>query len=235
MDGRAPAAPLSHPYGVRRAATGTRTGSGSPTTERPLAMNESYNATLTLWPATPLPANVAHELHELGVNLSTFTVNDGWLTTSRTGQDTLVLALSFGRRRCGLTDLEAVLATLRLAGISYLAWHIKQGEVAGTGRSFDPATRIERQFTVMADGEPVLTANDLEEFEGRHGTGEALIEDIREWLRLPIPDSLTELSLEELAIVIAPEEEDEDESVEIVGDVDGPPGACLCVGHEGSR
>ena len=51
--------------------------SGSPTTERTLAMNESYNATLTLWPATPLPASVAHELHELGVNLSTFTVNDG--------------------------------------------------------------------------------------------------------------------------------------------------------------
>jgi len=199
-------------------------------------MNGSYNATLALWPATPLPANVAHELHALGVNLSTFTVNNGWLTASCTGDDTLVLELSFGHRRCGLTDLEAVLATLRLAGISYVAWDIKQGEAAGTGRSFDPATRIERQFTVMADGGPVLTASDLEQFEGRYGTAEALIDGIRDWLRLPIPDSLTELNVEELAIVIVPDdEEDEYESVEIVGDVDGSPGACLCVGHEGSR
>jgi hypothetical protein len=199
-------------------------------------MNEPYNATLTLWPAQPLPASVAHELHELGVNLSTFTVNDGWLSGLCTDDDTLVLSVSFGRRRCGLTDLEAVLATLRLAGISYVAWDVKQGEAAGTGRSFDPATRIERQFTVMANGEPVLTGSDLEEFEGRHGTAEALIDGIRGWLRLPIPDSLTELTVEELAIVIVPDDEDdEDEPVEILGDVDGPPGACLRVGHEGSR
>ena len=171
-------------------------------------MNESYNATLALWPATPLPASVAHELHELGVDLSTFTVNDGWLTASCTGDDTLVLELSFGRRRYGLTDLEAVLATLRLAGISYVAWDVKKGEAAGTGRSFDPATRIERQFTVMADGEPVLTASDLEEFEGRYGTGEALLDGIREWLRLPIPDSLTELTVEELAIVTVPDDDE---------------------------
>ena len=30
-------------------------------------MSDSYDATLTLWPATPLAASVAHELHELGV------------------------------------------------------------------------------------------------------------------------------------------------------------------------
>jgi len=196
-------------------------------------MNESYNATLTLWPAQPLPARVAHELHELGVNLSTFTVNDGWLTGSCTNDNTLVLDVSFGRRRHGLTDLEALLATLRLADISYVAWDIKQGEIAGTGRSFDPATRIEREFTVMADGEPVLTASDLDAFE-HFGTAEALLCEVRSWLRLPIPDSLTELTVEELAIVIVPDDE-EDESVEIVGDVDGPPGACLRVGPEGSR
>ena len=198
-------------------------------------MNESYNATLTLWPAQPLPASVARELHELGVNLSTFTVNDGWLSGSCTDDDTLVLSVSFGRCSHGLTDLEAVLATLRLADISYVAWDVKQGEVAGTGRSFDPAARIEHQFTVMADGEPVLTASDLDAFE-HFGTAEALLCEVRSWLRLPIPDSLTELTVEELAIVIVPDdEEDEDESVEILGDVDGPPGACLRVGHEGSR
>ena len=197
-------------------------------------MNESYDVTLTLWPATPLPASVAHELHELGVNLSTFTVNNGWFTARRTEDETLILDLSFGEVRHGLTDLEAVLATLRLAGISYVAWDVKKGEIAGTGRSFDPATRTEREFTVMGDGEPVLTASDLEEFEGRYGTPERLIEGIQAWLRLPIPQDLSELSIDELAIVTVPDD-DEDEDQEIVGDVDGPPGACLRLEREGSR
>ena len=52
-------------------------------------MNESYDVTLTLWPATLLPASVAHELQEQGVNLSTFTVNDGWFTARRTEDETL--------------------------------------------------------------------------------------------------------------------------------------------------
>ena len=74
---------------------------------------------------------------------------------------------------------SANLATLRLAGISYVAWDAKKGEIAGTGRSFDPATGTEHEFTVMGDGEPVLTASDLEEFEGRYGTAEGLIGGIR--------------------------------------------------------
>ncbi|HEY7934915.1 MAG TPA: helix-turn-helix transcriptional regulator [Solirubrobacteraceae bacterium] len=95
----------------------------------------------------------------------------------------------------------------------------KKGEIAGTGRSFDPATRIEHEFTVMGDGEPVLTASDLEEFEGRHSTAEGLIEGIREWLRLPIPQDLSELSTDELTIVIAPDD-DEDEPGETLGELD---------------
>ena len=102
--------------------------------------------------------------------------------------------------------------------------------------SHRPELRRALEEGVWADGEPVLTASDLEEFEGRYGTAEALMDGIRGSLRLPIPDSLTELTVEELAIVILPDdEEDEDESVEIVGDVDGPPGAYMRVGHEGSR
>jgi len=197
-------------------------------------MNQSHDATLTFWPATPLPASVAHQLHELGVDLSTFKVNEGWLTAQRTAEQTVVLELSFGDCRYGLTDLEAVLATLRLAGISYVAWDAKKGEIAGTGRSFDPAAGIEREFTVMGDGEPVLTASDLEEFEGRYGNAEALIEGIQTWLRLPVPQHLSELSTDDLAIVTVPDE-DEDELREIVGDVDGPLGACLRLERTGSR
>lgn len=195
-------------------------------------MNESYNVTLTLWPATPLPASVAHGLHELGVNLSTFTVNDGRLSACRTADDTVVLDLSLGDVRCGLSDLEAVLATLRLADICYFAWDVEHGEAAGTGRAFDPASGIERQFTVTADGEPMLSTADVEQFEGRYGTAEAPFDGIRECLRLPIPDNLTELGVEELAIVTLPDDDDQDESVEIVSGVDGPPGACLRLGDE---
>ena len=40
-------------------------------------MNESYHAAITLWPATPLPASVAAELHSAGVDLAAKEVNDG--------------------------------------------------------------------------------------------------------------------------------------------------------------
>lgn len=198
-------------------------------------MNKSHDATLTFWPATPLPASVAHQLQERGVDLSTFTVNDGSLTARHTAEQTVVLELSFSDCRYGLTDLEAVLATLRLAGISYVAWDAKKGEVAGTGRSFNPAAGIERQFTVMGDGELVLTASDLEEFEGRYGTAEALIEGLQAWLRLPIPQDLSELSTDELEIETVPDDDDQDELCEILGDVGGPPGACLRLERQGSR
>jgi hypothetical protein len=193
-------------------------------------MNESYNATLTLWPATPLPASVAHALHGVGVDLAAQKVNDGWFTAQRTAEGTIVLDLSFGDCRHGLTGLEAVLATLRLARISYVAWDVKKGEIAGTGRAFDPAGGIEREFSVMGDGEPVLTASDLEEFEGRYGNADELIGGIRAWLRLPTPDELADLADGELTIVTVPDETDEDDDpIEIIGEVDGPPGACLQV------
>ncbi|HEX5308944.1 MAG TPA: hypothetical protein VFW38_07680 [Solirubrobacteraceae bacterium] len=193
-------------------------------------MDESYDAAITLWPATPLPASAARELHSVGVNLAAQKVNDGWFTARRTAEGAVVLDLSFGDCPHGLTHLEAVLATLRLARISYVAWDVKKGEIAGTGRSFDPTSGIEQQFTVMGDGEPVLTASDLEEFQGRYDTAEALLEAIHEWLRLPTPSGLTDLADGELTITIAPEETDEeDDPIEILGEVDGPPGACLQV------
>jgi hypothetical protein len=198
-------------------------------------MNESYQATLTLWPATTLPAGVAHELHELGVNLSTFTVKGGSLTASRTDEGALVLEVSFERCRYGLSDLEAALATLRLACISYVAWDVKHAAVAGTGRYFDPLTRIEHEFTVTPDGKPVLRASDLEKLEWRRTAG-VLIEGIRRWLRLPVPDSLEDVDVEELSIVILPDEDEEaDEPVEVLDGLDGAPGTSQRAGHEGGR
>jgi hypothetical protein len=193
-------------------------------------MNESYNASITLWPAAALPASVADELHSVGVDLAAKKVNDGWFTARRTAEGAIVLDLSFGDCLHGLTGLEAVLATLRLARISYVAWDAKKEEIAGTGRAFDPASGIEREFSVMADGEPVLTASDLEEFQGRYRNADELIDAIRAWLRLPIPDGLSDIADGELTIVTVPDETDEDDDpIEIIGGVDGPPGACLQV------
>jgi hypothetical protein len=68
---------------------------------------------------------------------------------------------------------------------------------------------VEREFTVMPDGEPVLTLSDLNEFEGRYGTAEGLLEGIQTWLRLPLPQNLGEVN--GFTIVIEPEDTDDDE------------------------
>jgi hypothetical protein len=171
-------------------------------------MNESHDATLTLWPATPLPQGVAHQLRQVGVDLSALKVKDGRFTASRTVDGTVVLELSFGDCRYGLTDLEGVLATARLAGLNYVAWDAKKSEIAGTGRSYDPDRGVEREFTVLADGEPVLTWSDLAAFE-HFGTAEALLREVRGWLRLPTPEKVGELEPNTLTIVIEDDESDQ--------------------------
>ena len=189
-------------------------------------MHESYNTALSLWPAATLPASVTRELRSVGVDLAAHKVNDGQFSARRTAAGTVLLDLSFDGLQDGLTALEAVLATLRLARISYVAWDAKQGEIAGTGRAFDPDSAIEREFSVMADGEPVLTASDLSEFEGNHSDARELIDAIHAWLRLPIPNDLSDIADDELTIVTVSDcEEEDDDPVEMVGAVAGSPGA----------
>jgi hypothetical protein len=171
-------------------------------------MRDSYDTTLILWPATPLAASVADELCGIGVPLTEPQAAPGCLAARRTEDGQLVLEISRERLH-GLTDLEAVLATLRLAGVSYVAWDAKKSEIAGTARSYDPDSRVEREFTVMPDGEPVLTLSDLNEFEGRYGTAEGLLEGIQAWLRLPLPQNLSEVN--GFTIVVEPEDTDDDE------------------------
>lgn len=166
-------------------------------------IRDSYDTTLILWPATPLAASVADELRGIGVPLAEPEATPGWLTAQRTEDGQLVLEISREQLH-GLTDLEAVLATLRLAGVSYVAWDAKQAEIAGIARSYDPESRVEREFTVMPDGEPVLTLSDLNEFEGRYGTAEGLLEGVQAWLRLPLPQNLSQV--DGFTIVIEPED-----------------------------
>jgi hypothetical protein len=172
-------------------------------------MHESHHVTLTLWPATPLPQSVARQLHRVGVDLSEPTVEDGWLTASRTVDGGVVLNLAFNDCFYGLTELEGVLAAARLAGLSYVAWDAKNGEIAGTGRSYDPDSGVEREFTVMSDGEPVLTRSDLDSLE-HFETAEALLCEIRSWVRLPTPETLEEIQSDALNILIEDDETDEE-------------------------
>jgi hypothetical protein len=184
-------------------------------------MHESYSA-IVLWPAASLPASVARELHKLGVDLAAQKVNDGLFALRRTPEGTIVLDVSFDNYEYGLIDLEAVLARLRIARMSYVAWD----ELASIGYAFDAASEIERQFNIVTDGKPVLTSSDLEQFEGRCRDAEALVDAIRAWLRLPIPDDLSDLANGEVTIAIVPDDEDEDDDpVEIVSALDGPAAA----------
>ncbi len=175
-------------------------------------VRESYNTTLIFWPATPLAASVAEELRSIDVQFTDRQAIGGWVTPYRTEEGELLLEIT-GELAHGLTDLEAVLATLRLADVSYIAWDTKKSDVAGTARAYDPASRVEREFTVMPDGEPVLTASDLQqEFEGRFGTAEGLLEGIQAWLRPPLPENLSEIG--SFTVVVKRDEPEEDDHEE---------------------
>ncbi len=164
-------------------------------------MSESYEAALTLWPATTLTASVSRALLQAGVDLSCLGAKD---VLYRTSDGEIALQLVFPDSRYGITDLEGVLAALRLAGVAYVAWDTKKGEIAGVGRSFDPRDTVEREFTVLAGGEPVLIARDLDAFE-HYGTAEALLHEVRRWLRLPLPERAETVSPAEVTIAVHPD------------------------------
>jgi hypothetical protein len=85
----------------------------------------------------------------------------------------------------------------------------------------------------MADGEPVLTASDLAEIQGHCDTAEDLIDGIRAWLRLPIPENLTQTDANDLEIRLVANDFEEDEPVALAGDTDGLPSRCLDLAHAG--
>lgn len=183
-------------------------------------MSPFYNSHLTLWPATPLPASVEAELAHLGVDVAAMQMTKGTLAAYRTPEQALLLELSFEDRRYGLSDLEAVLATLRLADISYVAWDLEDGAAAGNGCSYNAPFRHEKKFTVTAAGEPVLSYGDLEAFDVSYDTAEDLFDALQASLCLSTPTHLTEASAADVAIEIAP---DNDEPDEQIAAVDEPP------------
>jgi len=168
-------------------------------------MSESYDAKLTFWPATPLAAIVVDQLRHVGVNLRQPGGDDRSITFYRTSEGHTAVELAFDRCEDGLNGLEAVLAALRLARVNYIAWDTKRGEIAGVGRSFDRQDSVEQEFTVLAGGEPVITARDLDAFE-HYGTADALLHAVRRWLRLPLPERAEDLRSDEVTITVHDDE-----------------------------
>lgn len=171
-------------------------------------MTESYipyQVSLSLWTAASLSADMAHALGHVGVDLSRSEVNNGRLTAARTADGAIVLKLSLDRCCYGLTEVEGILATARLNGVGYVAWELKGDEITGIGRSYDPLNG-EREFTVTANGEPVLTLGDLDAFE-HVGTAAALLRHMQSVLRLPEPQKIEELDPGSLSILIEDHEE----------------------------
>jgi hypothetical protein len=162
----------------------------------------SYDATLTVWPATPLPGRVNERLMEVGADLQRLRVTDGSVAAYRTRQGEIALELTFTQSQLGVTGLEAVLAELRLDHISYVAWDTKKDEIAGVGRSYDRRDPLEREFTVLAGGEPVLTATELETLERKASNDQLLLATIRRALTLPLPELAHRLNPAEVNIII---------------------------------
>jgi hypothetical protein len=120
-------------------------------------VGDSHAATLNFWPASPLPASIVHQLQLLDVDVRQLRSESGLITPYITKSGQIGLELIFYESHCGLTGLEAVLATLRLGSIRYTAW-----DSHGAGTSFDPTDGAERRFPVLHDGEPVITEAELD-------------------------------------------------------------------------
>jgi hypothetical protein len=164
-------------------------------------MGESYDATLTLWPASSLPASVADELRQAGIDVGQLNMKDGSATLYRTSEGEVALELSCEDSYYGITGLEPVLAQLRLAKISCYAWDEGYHECHPMGRSFDPRSGVETEFVVLPDGAPVLMRADLDPLE-RFGSADALLERLRERVRRPTPAFTDTVKAAEFTVAI---------------------------------
>jgi hypothetical protein len=162
-------------------------------------MGWSFTTTLNLWPASPLPSSVAYELRLRGllsVDLQKLQTTDGQITPHLTHDDALGIQITLHDCDYGITGLEGLLAILRLGRINYTVW-----DSNGIGRAFDAATNDEQLFTVLADGEPVITAAELDPLE-HYGSAKALMQTLRRMLRRTTPPFRNALEPERVTLTI---------------------------------
>jgi hypothetical protein len=147
-------------------------------------MGLTFTATLSLWPASPLPANVAYELHLLGFlneDLQHLETDSGQITVHRTNDGGLGLQLRLYDCEYGITGIEGLLELLRISHVNYRGW-----DTNGIGRCYDVTPEKEQIFTVLANGEAVITAPDLASLPG-HDSPQALLTTLRQMLLRTTP------------------------------------------------
>jgi hypothetical protein len=117
-------------------------------------MRDCTTATLSLWPATHLPQSVVDELHSIGVDPPTLQAYDGRVVALRTREGQIGLRITLYGCVLGLghTNMQAVLARLRLARINYVLWSSDGGLI------YDAARDRERECAAHLEGERAASA-----------------------------------------------------------------------------
>lgn len=117
-------------------------------------MRDSTTATLSLWPATPMPQSVVEEFHSIGVDPPTLQAYDGRVVALRTREGQIGLRITLYGCVLGLghTNMQAVLARLRLERINYVLWSGDGGAI------YDAARDRERECAAHLEGERAVSA-----------------------------------------------------------------------------
>jgi hypothetical protein len=171
-------------------------------------MRPTFTATLSLWPASPLPTAVAYELRLLGLlteDLHHLETDTGHITIHRTTDGALGLQITLHDYGYAITALDGLLALLRQGHINYRIW-----DTNGRGRCFDATTAHERPFTVIGNGVSVITAADLKQV-GQHDSTEALLETLARMLTRTTPPFREPLDPERTTIAIRRDDPADDE------------------------
>lgn len=105
-----------------------------------------------------------------------------------------------------ITGLENLLELLRHAHINYAIWW----NTNGRGRYFDATTADKRQFTVIGNGTPLITAADLQQVGQRNST-EALLETLGRMLTRTTPPFSGILNPTETTLTIRADDPADDE------------------------
>jgi hypothetical protein len=167
-----------------------------------------FTATLNLWPASPLPANVAYELRLLGFlneDLEHLETDSGQNTLHRTNDGGLGLQLRLYDCEYGITGIEGLLELLRTSHVNYTVW-----DTNGIGRCFDATTGEEQLFTVLANGEAVITAPDLASL-AQHDSTQALLTTLRRMLLRTTPPFSKPLDPKQTTLTIRTDDPTDDE------------------------
>ncbi len=156
-------------------------------------MCEMGLVTVSLWPATPLLSSVACELGRIGIDVRRLPEPKATLELTHAGQGGLRLEL----HDCGdgLSDVEALLATLRLAKVNYVAWDLQ-----GRGCRFESWRGSGEAFAVSPDGRAVITRADLDRLDGAR-CGDVLLDLLRGMVGRATPPFAGHVSRQTMIVV----------------------------------